>query len=866
MGNVNTAEKVAENFQGTIMNSCVEKVPDNGWKNVIIKGLKVASSWGRAVSEDHDPSTLPGQLKTFALDVGKIQTRTSPRRTHELKVSSNVEAVSKKVPAKKDNARQAVKSRATGPGGGTRSIQEGGAVDGSPPRTTSSLSKGTKLLQSKASDVTNTFLKIRSGSEFISPAKHRVPGDSTQGSVYGVDKQPSISTCGRDSPMESERQAPGIGKTRREDDQSVKMDGVASSSGWDMDTGPPCTDAWDEGWDPHAFTEGKWVPLPDRKLAKVAGSVDPLGQMGVTGSRLFPSAGSPQSGRAQSEYTNDDGWETVPKRKKKGFLGNKNPPTLQTGKVRSNRAMLQDSSGTTTSRSRAVEDFELMGKRLGGGNKLPGSHEEFGNRSKGYSISRESYKGNSSASYVDMLRGKGSLSVSPGRQRHFPTLSDSVYSIKNPERVPLRDTEGTSRVGTSKTEINADNMNMAFQNLIQEQSEERVETKGGSFSDDGEHEVVSSESDSQFYDVDNGEDSDEYQTDDEDDCKSDESEKSHDTKKKANWCRSFFQDLDFLSYEEIQDTDRQWHCPVCQGGVGAIDWYRGLGPLVTHAKTVRKRRVKHHLAFAVLLEEEIHLRGVQANSGTRFFGKWKGLQSENEDANQLILWPPMVVIQNTMLDFDDDSKWIGMGNQELIAYFKSYNPMKARHAYGPKGHRGMSLLLFEHSPAGYHDALRLGKHFTGARRSRTNWDDPGKQIFEPGGAGTRIPYGYMANKSDIEDFNRHCKGRNIIKYKLKPLEEVVLEPLRLMDDQNMKMIELQTTVEKQRGISEIAAGYQGTLQDTIFVISRNLHHREQELKVLQQRAEEQLITNKQQVNILDGSSSSKGSTCYLING
>ena len=52
-----------------------------------------------------------------------------------------------------------------------------------------------------------------------------------------MDKQPSISTCGRDSPMESERQAPGIGKTRREDDQSVKMDGVASSSGWDMDTG-----------------------------------------------------------------------------------------------------------------------------------------------------------------------------------------------------------------------------------------------------------------------------------------------------------------------------------------------------------------------------------------------------------------------------------------------------------------------------------------------------------------------------------------------------------------------------------------------------------------------------------------------------
>lgn len=58
--------------------------------------------------------------------------------------------------------------------------------------------------------------------------------------------------------------------------------------------------------------------------------------------------------------------------------------------------------------------------------------------------------------------------------------------------------------------------------------------------------------------------------------------------------------------------------------------------------------------------------------------------------------------------------------------------MRARHAYGPKGHRGMSLLLFEASPAGYHDALRFSKHSTGAKRSRANWDDPGKVIFEPG--------------------------------------------------------------------------------------------------------------------------------------
>lgn len=99
---------------------------------------------------------------------------------------------------------------------------------------------------------------------------------------------------------------------------------------------------------------------------------------------------------------------------------------------------------------------------------------------------------------------------------------------------------------------------------------------------------MSSGSDSLFYE-DNGDDSDGYDMDDDDDLESDESEKSHETKKKAAWCRSFFQDLDFLSFEQIQEYDREWHCPCCLGGEGANDWYQGLGSLVTHAKTRSKR-------------------------------------------------------------------------------------------------------------------------------------------------------------------------------------------------------------------------------------------------------------------------------------
>jgi len=101
-------------------------------------------------------------------------------------------------------------------------------------------------------------------------------------------------------------------------------------------------------------------------------------------------------------------------------------------------------------------------------------------------------------------------------------------------------------------------------------------------------------------------------------------------------------------------------------------------------------------------------------------------------------------------------QWTGMGNKELMEYFKEYNPVKPRHAYGPQGHRGMSLLIFGNSPAGYHDAEHLDKHFKDSRRGRDDWNRPSKLLFHPGG--NRILYGYLAVREDLETFNRHSRG------------------------------------------------------------------------------------------------------------
>jgi len=96
-----------------------------------------------------------------------------------------------------------------------------------------------------------------------------------------------------------------------------------------------------------------------------------------------------------------------------------------------------------------------------------------------------------------------------------------------------------------------------------------------------------------------------------------------------------------------------------------------------------------------------------------------------------------------------------MGNQELLDHFNSYAALKARHSYGPQGHRGMSVLIFESSAAGYLEASRLHKHFIDQGRGRDAWD--GNRVSFCTG-GKRQLYGYMALKEDLDIFNQHCQG------------------------------------------------------------------------------------------------------------
>ncbi|PKU60551.1 Protein SUPPRESSOR OF GENE SILENCING 3 [Dendrobium catenatum] len=139
-----------------------------------------------------------------------------------------------------------------------------------------------------------------------------------------------------------------------------------------------------------------------------------------------------------------------------------------------------------------------------------------------------------------------------------------------------------------------------------------------------------------------------------DDYDSDASQRSHETRKRNKWLKGFFENLDKLSVDEMGEQTRQWHCPACHNGPGAIDWYDGLQPLMTHAKTKRSTRPRLHRELALLLDEELRRRGTSVIPAGEAFGKWKGLRESTTDRE--IVWPPMVIVMNTKLEKDENDK------------------------------------------------------------------------------------------------------------------------------------------------------------------------------------------------------------------
>ncbi|KAA3489207.1 protein SUPPRESSOR OF GENE SILENCING 3-like protein [Gossypium australe] len=309
--------------------------------------------------------------------------------------------------------------------------------------------------------------------------------------------------------------------------------------------------------------------------------------------------------------------------------------------------------------------------------------------------------------------------------------------------------------------------------------------------------------------------------DDEDDFDSDDSQKSHESRKKSKWFKEFFERMDALNAEEIDQT--MWHCPACQGGPGAIKWYRSISDLIAHSKKIGSRRVKLHQEFAMLLEGELCIRGTSVSPPSDpIVGTWKGLKEDARDHQ--VVWPPMVVIMNTMTSNSKDGKFVGMGSQELLEHFSSFPALKAQHSYGPQGHRGLSVLIFESSAVGYLEAERLHQNFLDQRLDRFAWNSCTNEVL-PGGE--RQLYGFMAVKEDLDCFNQHC-------------QEAVLNEIKKMTEDSQQLIRLKDKLEEEKKRAK-------TLERSVNDLSRNLQQRMKDICIFERRVKSLHEDNKEEV-------------------
>ncbi|XP_076898315.1 protein SUPPRESSOR OF GENE SILENCING 3-like [Bidens hawaiensis] len=321
-----------------------------------------------------------------------------------------------------------------------------------------------------------------------------------------------------------------------------------------------------------------------------------------------------------------------------------------------------------------------------------------------------------------------------------------------------------------------------------------------------------------------------------DEYDSDEIPKSHEEQKKNRWYAEFFKTLDTLTVDQVNEPTRQWHCPACRNGPGAIDWYKSLQSLVTHAKTKGSKRVKIHRDLAALLEEELRRKGATVNPAGESYGQWKGLSEVVKDRE--IVWPPMVIIRNTQLEQDENEKWLGMGNQELLDYFGSYEALRARHAYGPRGHRGVSVLIFESSAVGYTEAERLSKHFEDEGTDRDAFERR-PNLFYPGGK--RKLYGYMATKQDMDFFNQHSQGKMKLKFDMVSYQEKVVNQLKQMNEDNQQLHWYKNRVVKEQ--MNVKA-----LEESYGYVSQKLRKTEEANRIVRERTQLYHEQNKEEMD------------------
>ncbi|XP_077245258.1 uncharacterized protein LOC143885134 [Tasmannia lanceolata] len=160
---------------------------------------------------------------------------------------------------------------------------------------------------------------------------------------------------------------------------------------------------------------------------------------------------------------------------------------------------------------------------------------------------------------------------------------------------------------------------------------------------------------------------------------------------------------------------------------------------------------------------------------------YQSLSADDAVANRedLIIWPPVVVIHNTNSGRRKDGRMEGMGNKEMDNKLKElgFGGGKSKSMYGKEGHLGTTVVRFADNQSGLKEAERLTEFFEKDNHGRKGWahaqalqsgkDDESNPYLvkadEKTGEKKRIFYGYLGTASDLDKVDFDTRKKAVIK-------------------------------------------------------------------------------------------------------
>ncbi|GAA0163365.1 hypothetical protein LIER_39584 [Lithospermum erythrorhizon] len=156
---------------------------------------------------------------------------------------------------------------------------------------------------------------------------------------------------------------------------------------------------------------------------------------------------------------------------------------------------------------------------------------------------------------------------------------------------------------------------------------------------------------------------------------------------------------------------------------------------------------------------------------------YQKLPADQATANQddLILWPPLVIIHNTITGRGREGRMEGLGNRTMDNKLRDlgFSSGKSKALYSREGHLGITLVKFSGDQSGLKEAMQLANHFEKDGHGQRGWaqvpsssadkDDGSNphlvKVDPKTGEKNRILYGYLGTIMDIDkiDFETRKK-------------------------------------------------------------------------------------------------------------